>query len=289
MSMDIKKYREAGKIGKEAREYGKELIKEGASYYDVAQKVEKYIRDAGAKPAFPVNLSTNNIAAHYTPIKGDERYFRRGDLVKLDLGAHIDGYISDTAVTVEVGTNKWESLIEASAEALNNAIKAIRPGIRVSEIGKVVEETLAFYGYKPIHNLTGHELGVYDLHHGLSIPNYNDGSPYTLNPGMAFAIEPFATNGRGYVKNGPGGNIYIFRKTSGLKGFYAEIFKEFRTLPFAARWCEKYENYESYLKKGSWLGILYHFPILQEKKKAMVAQTEHTILLTNDGVIVTTR
>ena len=287
--MDIKKYREAGKIGKEAREYGKELIKEGASYYDVAQKVEKYIIDAGAKPAFPVNLSTNNIAAHYSPVKGDDRYFRRGDLVKLDLGAHIDGYISDTAVTVEVGTNRWGELIEASAEALKNAIKSIRPGIKVSEIGRVVEETIRFYGFKPIHNLTGHELGVYDLHHGLSIPNYDDGSTYTLNPGMAFAIEPFATNGRGYVKNGVGGNIYIFRKSSGLKGIYAQMFEEFKTLPFAARWCEKYENYQSVLKKGSWLGILYHFPILQEKKKAMVAQTEHTILLTSDGVIVTTR
>ncbi len=287
--MDIKKYVEAGKIGKEAREYGKELIKEGASYYDVAQKVEKYIIDAGAKPAFPVNLSTNNVAAHYTPIKGDNRYFRRGDLVKLDLGAHIDGHISDTAVTVEVGTNKWGELIEASAEALNNAIKSIRPGITVSEIGRVVEETITFYGFQPVRNLTGHELGIYDLHHGLSIPNYDDGNPTTLNPGMAFAIEPFATNGKGHVRNGPGGNIYIFRRTKGLDGVYLDMFNRFRTLPFAARWCEGYENYISILKKGEFLGMLYHFPILQERKKFMVAQTEHTVLLTADGVIVTTR
>ncbi len=287
--MHIKKYLEAGKIGKEAREFGKELIKEGTSYYEVAQKVEKYIIDAGAKPAFPVNLSVNFIAAHYSPVKGDGKYFKKGYLVKLDLGAHIDGHISDTAVTVEVGTNKWESLIEASAEALNNAIKSIRPGISVSEIGRTINETISFYGFKPIKNLTGHGLGIYDLHHGLSIPNYDDGNPATLNPGMAFAIEPFATNGRGYVRNGPGGNIYIFQKTSKLKEPYSIMFEEFRTLPFAARWCEKYENYESVLKKGSFLGILYHFPILQEKKKAMVAQTEHTILLTSDEVIVTTR
>jgi len=287
--MNLKKYLEAGKIGKEAREYGKELIKEGASYYEVAEKVEKYIRDAGAKPSFPVNLSTNNISAHYSPIKGDNKYFRKGDLVKLDLGAHVDGYISDTAVTVEVGTNNWEELIEASAEALNNAIKAIRPGILVSQIGEVVEETIRFHGFIPIKNLTGHELDVYVLHKGLSIPNYNDGSRAKLLPGMAFAIEPFATNGRGYVTNGPGGNIYMFRKTERLKEPYASMFKEFRTLPFAARWCEKYENYESILKKGSFLGILYHFPILKERKKAMVAQTEHTIVLTEDEVIVTTR
>ncbi len=287
--MNLKKYLEAGKIGKEAREFGKELIKEGVSYYEVAEKVEKYIRDAGAEPAFPVNLSPNNFAAHYSPIKGDGMYFRRGDLVKLDLGAHIDGYISDTAVTVEVGTNKWESLINASAEALNNAIKTIRPGVTVSEIGRVVEETLNFYGYNPIRNLTGHGLDVYDLHSGLVIPNYDDGSKTRIFPGMAFAIEPFATNGKGYVREGKGGNIYIFRKTSGLKGIYADMFKRFRTLPFAARWCTIFENYESALKKGTWLGILYHFPILHERKKFMVAQTEHTMVFTEDGVIVTTR
>ncbi len=287
--MDLKKYREAGKIGKEAREYGKELIKEGVSYYEVAEKIEKYIRDAGAKPAFPVNLSTNYMAAHYSPVKGDNKYFKNGDLVKLDLGAHIDGYISDTAVTVEVGTNKWEELIEASAEALNNAIKSLRPGILVSQIGQVVEETINFYGFVPIKNLTGHELDRYILHKGLSIPNYNDGSRAKLLPGMAFAIEPFATNGRGYVSNGKGGNIYIFRKTSKLKEPYASMFREFSTLPFAARWCEKYENYESVLKKGSLWGVLYHFPILQERKKAMVAQTEHTIVMTEDEIIVTTR
>lgn len=288
--MDIKKYLEAGKIGKEAREYGKELIKEGVSYYDVAEKVEKYIRDSGALPAFPVNLSVNNIAAHYSPIKGDNLYFRKGDVVKLDLGAHIDGYISDTAVTVEVGTNRWGDLIEASAEALNNVIKAIRPGITTSEIGKIVETTLSFYGYNPIRNLTGHGLGRYDLHHGLSIPNYDDGSSTRILPEMAFAIEPFATNGRGYVREGKGGNIYIFRKRENLKGIYKEMFQEFKALPFAARWCTHYENYQSLLRKGSLLGILYHFPILQERKKFMVAQTEHTILLTQqDEVIVTTR
>ncbi len=287
--MDLKKYIEAGKIGKEAREYGKELIKEGASYYEVAEKVEKYIIDSGAKPAFPVNLSPNNNAAHYSPIKGDKKFFRRGDLVKLDLGAHIDGYISDTAVTVEVGTNKWGELIEASSEALKNAIKSIRPGIRVSEIGGVIEETISSYGFNPIRNLTGHGLDRYDLHHEISIPNYDDGSSVILKPGMAFAIEPFATNGKGYVREGAGGNIYIFIKHNSLDGFYEEIHKRFYTLPFAARWCSSYPDYLKKLDEGRKKGILYHFPILHERKKFMVAQTEHTIVFTDTGIIVTTK
>ena len=286
--MDLKKYMEAGKIGKEAREYGAELIKEGVSYYEVAEKIEKYIIDAGAFPAFPVNLSRNNIAAHYTPIKGDNMYFKRGDVIKLDLGAHVDGYISDTALTVEVGSNKWEDLIDASRDALKNAIKSLRPGIIVSEIGRVIEDTIKSSGYNPIYNLTGHGLERYDLHYKISIPNYDDGNATRIEPPMAFAIEPFATDGRGYVKNGNGGNIYIFTKTDNLEGIYLDLYKKFRTLPFAARWCAEKPDYLDILGKGVKTGILHHFPILREKRKFIVAQTEHTIIMTGDEIIVTT-
>ena len=288
MMMDLKKYIEAGKIGKEARELGAELIKEGVSYYEVAQKIEKYIMDAGALPAFPVNLSPNHIAAHYSPVKNDGMIFKRGDLIKLDLGAHIDGYISDTAVTVEVGTNKWEELIEASRMALKRAIKTLRPGVEVREIGMAIEEEIKMRGFNPIYNLTGHGLARYDLHHAISIPNYNDGSRIILKPDMAFAIEPFATNGRGYVKNGKGGNIYMFVNTRKIDGIYKDMFNEFKTLPFAARWCEKYPNYEEALRIGVKKGILHHFAVLHEKKKYMVAQTEHTIVMAGDDIIVTT-
>lgn len=286
--MEIKKYLDAGKIGKEAREMGAELIKEGASYYDVANRVEKYIIDSGAFPAFPVNLSTNHIAAHYSPLKGDNLYFKRGDVVKLDLGAHIDGYISDTAVTVEVGSNHWEELIEASRSALKAAIKTLRPGVEIREVSRAIEEEIKIRGFNPIYNLTGHGLARYDLHHGISIPNYDDGTHTRLLPGMAFAIEPFATNGKGHVKNGKGGNIYILLKTQNLDGFYRELFEKFKTLPFAARWCSHEENYLELLSSGVKYGILYHFPVLHERKKYMVAQTEHTFLMTNEGVIVTT-
>ncbi len=286
--MDIKKYQEAGKIAKEAREYGANLIKEGVSYYEVANKVEKYILDAGAKPAFPVNISVNNIAAHYTPVKNDGKYFRKGDVVKLDLGTHIGGYIADTALTVEVAQSNWDSLIEASREALKAAIKHLRPGVKVSEIGRVIEEEISIRGYRPIRNLTGHSLERYSLHHGLNIPNYDDGSAAMLTPGMAFAIEPFATNGKGRVREGYGGNIYIFRHYDSLKSPYAEMFARFKTLPFAARWCEDMQDFENILKKGVKRGILYQYPILQERKKYVVSQTEHTVVMTADGIIVTT-
>ncbi len=286
--MEIKKYLEAGKIGKEARELGEELIKEGVSYYEVAEKVERYIIDSGAFPAFPVNISVNHVAAHYTPTKDDGLRFRRGDVVKLDLGAHVDGYISDTAVTVEVGTNQWEELIEASRSALKEAIRTLRPGIEVREIGRAVENEIKMRGFNPVYNLTGHGLGRYDLHHGMSIPNYDDGSRFTIRPGMAFAIEPFATNGRGHVRNGKGGNIFMLIRTQDLSGFYQELYERFRTLPFASRWCSFREDYLDLLSRGVRKGILYHFPVLQERKRYMVAQTEHTVVMTDDGPVVTT-
>ncbi len=286
--MELKKYIEAGKIGKEARELGAELIKEGASYYEVAEKIEKYILDSGAKPAFPVNLSTNHVAAHYSPVKGDNLYFRNGDVVKLDLGAHIDGYISDTAITVEVGTNHWAELIESTSEALKAATKALYPGVEIRVVSRAIEEEIKMRGFNPIYNLTGHGLARYDLHHDISIPNYDDGTRIKLTPGMAFAIEPFATNGRGKVKNGKGGNIYMFISNTKVDGVYGELYKRFKTLPFAARWCESYADYMNMLADGTKRGVLYHFPILHERKKYIVAQTEHTFVMTDDGVIVTT-
>jgi len=286
--MDLKKYIEAGKIGKEAREMGAELIKEGASYYEVAEKIEKYILDSGAKPAFPVNLSTNHVAAHYSPIKGDNLYFRRGDVVKLDLGAHIDGYISDTAKTVEVGTKHWTELIESTSEALKAATKTLYPGVEIRFVSSAIEEEIKMRGFTPIYNLTGHGLARYDLHHDISIPNYDDGTRIKLTPGMAFAIEPFATNGSGKVKNGKGGNIYMFINAAKVDGVYGELYERFKTLPFAARWCESYVDYMNMLAEGAKRGVLYHFPILHERKKYIVAQTEHTFVMTDDGVIVTT-
>ncbi len=285
----MKKYIEAGKIGKEAREYGASIIKEGVAYYDVAEKIEKYIRDAGAQPSFPVNLSPNNMAAHYSPLKGDNMYFKLGDLIKLDLGAHVDGYISDTAVTVEVGTNRWEDLINASQDALKSATQHLRPGVKIREISAAIEEEITIHGFKPIYNLTGHGLARYDLHHEISIPNYDDGTIGELRPGMAFAIEPFATNGKGYVRNGKGGHIYILTRYTNLEGFYKELFKRFQTLPFAARWCTFNSEYLNFLENGIKHGILHHFPVLHERKKAMVAQTEHTFVMNDDGVVITTK
>ncbi len=268
------------------------MIKEGGSLHAVANAVEKRILDLGASLAFPVNIAINDVAAHYTPSRNDPLVFLRGDVVKLDVGAHLDGYIADTALTVEVGTNRWTTLIHSSEEALEKALDMVRPGVLTSDIGAVVERTIASMGYKPIENLTGHGLKRYNLHADPSIPNVGGGRGVPLEEGMTVAIEPFSTNGGGYVEGTKPGNIYhLVRervpKNKALVPVYEEITRNHGHLPFAERWLKTADN-ASLSKLTRW-GTIAPYTILVEGEGGMVAQKEHTILVTEDGCEVLTR
>ena len=216
MDSDVKeKYVLAGKIGREALEYAQTLIEPGVLFYDVAEKAEQFIRDRDALPSFPVNLSINNEAAHYTPYEGDRKKFKTGDLVKVDLGAMVDGYMSDNAATMEVGnTGKYSDLIDATREALNSAIKILRPLISIHRIGEEIGNVITSYGFNPIKNLGGHGINRYDLHSEIFIPNYDDGNDETIKTDKVIAIEPFASTGIGMIHSGQLGNIYIIDQPS---------------------------------------------------------------------------
>ncbi len=285
----IDKYMEAGRIGKLALEHAKSLIEPGALLLDIATDVEKYIMDNGAKPAFPLNLSVNNEAAHYSPSPGDKKKLKTGDLLKIDIGAHIDGYMSDNAATVEVGeTGNYSDLIESTREALNRAVAAVRPMQRIGELGRIIGSTIESYGFRPVRNLGGHGINRYDLHSSIFIPNYNDGNAQQLSPGIAIAIEPFASTGIGMIHNGPGGNIYIL---SGTRVREDEIiFRNFRTAPFAERWLAAImPDHQKYLKTMMKNRELSHFPVLKEHVSSRIAQSEHTLLVLPDRVVVTTK
>src|SRR3989344_1548041 len=138
-------WKKAGRIAREALLYGKGLIKIDASVLDVVEKVEKKIFDLGGRPAFPTQISINEMAAHFTPIKENFK-LKENEVVKLDVGAHVNGAIGDNALTVDLGNNK--ELLNASEEALSNAIKIIQIGTKLRDIGKVIEETISSYGFK---------------------------------------------------------------------------------------------------------------------------------------------
>ncbi len=279
---------EAGKLGKMALEYAQSLIEPGSLLLDVAEKTEQFIRDNGGLPSFPLNLSINNEAAHYTPSPGDTKTFRTGDVVKVDIGAQVEGYISDNAATVEVGNQgKYSDLIECSRAALNSALKVLRPSVEINRIGAAIGETIESFGFKPVKNLGGHGIKQYDLHSTIFIPNYDDGNRRRIEPNQLIAIEPFASTGIGMIHNGPGGNIYIFSGTKQKKG--DPVIDNFSTLPFAERWLAKIKpDYNEYLKKNLFMKQISHFAVLKEHRGAMISQAEHTVLFDGDSVTVTT-
>lgn len=291
----LEKYHQAGKIAKEARDFGIKLIEEDRSILEAVNEIENLIVKRGARVAFPVNIAIDDIAAHYTPRHDDTKLtFQRGNLVKLDVGAHIDGYIADTAVTVEVSTRNWQELIKASEEALQVAIDMIKPRINLGQIGKAVSQTITQYGFKPISNLTGHSLEQYKLHAGISIPNVEEYYPERVEEGHVLAIEPFATDGAGVVKGYKMSNIYRFVKdrpiTNKDAALILEKIKRYRkSLPFSERWCTRYlPNPNKALFKLVQARVITMYPILKDKGSGMVSQAEHSVIVTKNGCEIIT-
>ena len=288
MLEDLKK---ASEITKKAKREAEKLLKPGESIYNIAETIEQKIIDLGGFPSFPVNISINNIAAHYTPTINDNTKLKDGDVVKFDFGAQVNGYCIDTAFTVEINDNKYKDLIEASRNALENVKKIIRKDIEISEIGKVIENTIKSYNYNPIYNLSGHKIEQYILHSRITIPNYDNKSKIKLNEGI-YAIEPFATNGIGFAKEDKPSGIYSIIsdkpiRDPNIKKFFQEIYNKYKTLPFAYRWLYKeYNNkinlklFIEYLKKN---GNIYEYPILVEQSNGIVTQFETTFYI-YDGV-----
>ena len=284
---EVEIWRRAGRIGAAARELGAGLLRPGAGRRDVAEEVERYIRAQGAEPAFPVNLSINDEAAHYTPAPEDDHRFRAGDLVKVDVGAHLDGHISDTAVTVEIGTSRHGALRQACRDALAAAEGKVRDGVPIETLSAAIETAIHARGLKPVRNLTGHTIEPYLLHAGTSIPNATGMSSGELRAGQVVAIEPFATNGKGEIRNGPFGNIVRFRGPPSPERApeLAELYRRFSTLPFCARWVADEDLREILLRSRRYLQT---YPVFVEEGRGMVAQAEHTLWVREDGAEVLT-
>ncbi len=283
------KYRKAGKIAKAAREFGASKIVEGALLLDVAEEVEDFIVKQGGSPAFPLNLTINDQAAHFTPAHDDKLGFQRGDVVKLDVGVHVDGYVGDTAKTIEVGTHSWGDLIRATEEALDAAIGLMKPNARLDDVGAAIQKIIESFDFNPVENLTGHSMERYKLHAGLSVPNVMGEGSGSVSEGDVIAIEPFSTDGAGMVDGKKSGNIYRLvhtRKMANkeLNKLLEHIENRYSTLPFSERWCHKYDKKSKQrIKKLERIGVLHSYPILKDIGSGTVAQSEHTVIITSNG------
>lgn len=286
--------RKAGSVAREARELGASMVDEGARYLDVAMEIEGFIIKKGARSAFPVNIGVNSTAAHFTPNYGDGARFVRGDVVKIDVGAHVDGYIGDTAATVEVGTRNWKNLIEAAESALRIAVEMTVDGIAVNMIGGAIERSIKGFGFRPVVNLTGHGMSQYSLHAGLTVPNIDDGVASKIRKDMTIAIEPFATNGSGSVSNEQPGNIFRLLRERSIRdkqalGLFHEIEVSFGTLPFCERWCvDLNKEAPTLLRTLVRHGLISSYPQLKEINMGIVSQAEHTVVISGSKCEVTT-
>lgn len=284
---------QAGRISREARERAVGLVREGVLLLDVAEEVEDLMRKKGARPAFPTCISIDRVAAHYTPVHDDALRIRRGNVVKLDLGAQLDGWIADTAVTVEVGSRNWTELVRASELALQTAIEAVHGGVSTRALGEGIQRAIEAHGYRPIRNLTGHTVERYLLHAGKSVPNIAHGHD-VLHAGEVVAIEPFASSGAGEVDGRRTGNIYRVLKTkpmkqSELNDFLRVLSGEFKTLPFAERWAHRLNTHAPALLNALVrTGTVMTYPALLDLGGGIVSQTEHTMIVGAAGAEVTT-
>jgi len=285
----------AGKLLAEVREQLRPMVKPGVGLLEIAETAEKLIVEKGSKPAFPCNVSVNEVAAHYSPPMDDSAAVKEGDMVKVDIGAHVDGYIADTAFTVATGEKA--EMVQVVEKALEAAIAAVKPEIDVGEIGRVVEETITAAGFKPIRNLTGHSLARWDLHSGLTIPNVKENMGQILKAGDVLAIEPFVTDGAGFVEDQK--SLHIFRYMRDVptrlrmsRELLRDVRKEYSSLPFAERWLAKRMSklrLELTLRELVGIGAFWPYYVLAERAKGKVAQAEHTVIVTETGCEVTTR
>jgi len=285
----VEKYRQAGEALRTVLDEAAGMIEPGVTHLEVAEHAEARIDELADGAAFPVNISVDEEASHSTPARDDDTEFGE-EMVCLDVGVHVDGYIADAATTVDLSGNP--EMVEAAEEALSVAIDAVGPGVDTGMIGGEIEDVIRGYGYTPVLNLSGHGVEQWDAHTGPSIPNRGIDHGAELEVGDVIAIEPFATDGRGKVGEGSKEEIYGLERERSVRNrqarqVLAQVTEEYRTLPFAARWLDV-PRAEMALRRLKQQDVVHGYPVLKEEDGRLVSQAEHTLIVTEDGCEVTT-
>ena len=290
------KWKRAGVVARDALALARPMIEPGVKVLDIINTVENYIRENSSGTSFPCNVSLNNIAAHYTSPLNDETEIQEGDLVTVDCGSHVDGCIADTAFTIALNPDHAD-LVKAAEDATNVAIKMMRPGAKLNTIGALIEDTITNAGFKPIKQLTGHQLKEYELHGEKQVPCVSGKSEVLVEEGEVYAVETFASTGSGNITDLPNPTIYqllpirVPLRFSGSKQFLGIARKEYREFPFAERWLAermKHATLKMAIKELRQNGALFAHHILAEEKGEYVSQHEHTVIITDRGHVQTT-
>jgi methionyl aminopeptidase len=290
---ELDKLKKAGEIVKQAKAFARQIVKKDVLLFEIAEKIEAKIFELGGRPAFPVNLSINEIAAHSTPSYNDEA--KAHGLLKVDIGAHVDGYVADSAFSIDLdNTEENKKLIESAEAALKSAVEKFGVDVELREIGREIEAKAVAYGFRPVNNLSGHSIEQYDLHSGWNIPNFDNSQTHKLQEGV-YAIEPFVTSGAGKIRDGKFSGIYSLQNDGQVRDSFARevlafIDENYLTLPFCTRWLVKKFGTRALIamKRIEEAGLVHQYFQLVEIEKKPVAQAEHTIILVGKEKIVTT-
>ena len=291
---ELADWRKAGQVSAQALEFGKNLIKKGTPLVAVCDAVDAKIIELGARPSFPAQISVDHIAAHYCP-EDKDGVILDAQLCKLDVGASFNGAMGDNAVTVDLSGSNG-ALVAASEEALANAIKIVIAGVPLGEIGRVIQATIASYGFSPIRNLSGHGLGKHQIHTSPTVPNFDNGDQTTLRENEVIAIEPFATNGKGMIHESSSAQVFmqVSDKPAGRDQSVRKILEKIHTfegMPFARRWLLKdfpLIKVALAMRILEQQGIIQGFPPLIEEARGLVSQAEKTLLVTKTGCEILT-
>jgi methionyl aminopeptidase len=291
---DVRSYVRAGWIASRVKERAAKEVRPGVRVLDVVNLLENYIVELGGAPAFPVNISINSEAAHRTAYVGEDSVIPEESVVKVDIGVHVNGFIADTAITLDF-SGRMTRLVEAVNDALERALKYVKPGVRVSDVGALIERSIRSRGFKVVKNLSGHSLDRYVVHAGETVPNYRE----TLNlarfrTSVAYAIEPFASTGRGLVSSERRVYIYAVRRLDVEQGereaqVVRRVYERVKTLPFTERWFPELiselslQNFRGILSELARRGYLVAYPVLSDIPGSYVAQAEETVLILNDS------
>jgi methionyl aminopeptidase len=308
LNLDILK--ELGSFTRQLRKDVSLIIKEGLDIFEIIDFIESRIFENGYLPSFPAMVSVNDMAAHYTVF--DEGYkLKSGDVIKVDFGASKDGYMTDNAFTVEITTSDHTALIETAKACLDAAMEVVSYGTSMAEVGDVVEKVAEKNGFNTIHNLSGHQIGRYNLHCGLSVPNLNNGDTSEVKGEMQLAIEPFITYGQPLIKDFRLSNILHLKGDKPVRDPIAmkvlrHIREHFPKQPFSKRWLwdetlkdnlnghpwfkgfskRRVEYAVSVLKKYN---VLYEYDELGTIDGKIVAQFEDCVLFKDDTKTILTR
>ncbi|EJN58627.1 type II methionyl aminopeptidase [Halogranum rubrum] len=286
----VDKHRQAGDVLRTVMDETAEMVEPGVTHLEVAEYAESRIEELADGCAFPVNISINEEASHATPARDDDIEFTEDDMVCLDIGVHVDGYIADAATTIDFTGN--DELVEAAEQALEAALDAVAAGVDTGTVGAEIEDVIRGYGYTPVLNLSGHGVEQYDAHTGPNIPNRGVDRGTELQVGDVVAIEPFATDGRGKVTEGAKEEIFELQQERSVRNRAArqvldQVTSEFDGLPFASRWVDS-PRAEMALRRLKQAGVVRGYPVLKEEDGRLISQAEHTVMVTEDGCEITT-